>query len=163
MTTQINKSLNSLVKYNNGSFKSEKQAAFFLSMADNGEIMGETVRVYNNWSRFVYVVDAQGVIEVKKMTEKKGLVTVWVKDTTNKWQEKNNERAERKALAEWNNKARTIVNKWKIDPVNNYAFVSKFLEVNQQVIISRHNRIERLEALITEKTDKLDQLLSKGL
>lgn len=71
-------SLASLVKSNNGFFKSEKQAAFLLSMVNDGEKCFTTAgNVRGNTFTVTYVMDDKGVVSVVKYTNVKGSVTEW--------------------------------------------------------------------------------------
>lgn len=65
----------SLVKNNNGLFKSEAQAKFLLSQLD-GKIFTTTATVYNNTVLLHYLCDETGVIKVTKESMKNGNVTV---------------------------------------------------------------------------------------
>lgn len=65
----------SLVKTNNGMFKSSKQAAFLLSQCQEASTFYASGAVYNNGYTLAYVCDEQGVIQVKKSTKNKDSVT----------------------------------------------------------------------------------------
>lgn len=72
----IGTSLTSLVKSNNGYFKSEKQSAFLLSQCDNGEFCAGG-SVWGSSYQIWYECDAKGVVNVKKQTHAKGLMLQW--------------------------------------------------------------------------------------
>ena len=77
----------SLVKNNDGAFKSEKQSAFLLSRMDNGVFtttqaitFGEyDSRTNKNTSQITWTVyaDAKGVTKVEKYTSKQGTTLYW--------------------------------------------------------------------------------------
>lgn len=62
----------SLVKNNNGFFKSEKQAAFLLSQCQDGMTFITSGDVYGNAFSLNYNCDSQGVVTVEKYLNKKG-------------------------------------------------------------------------------------------
>lgn len=66
----------SLVKNNNGLFKSEKQANFLLSMC-NENVYGTSGNVGRNSFYMDYFCDEKGVIQVTKRTDKKDTVSTW--------------------------------------------------------------------------------------
>jgi len=66
----------SLVKNNNGLFKSEKQADFLLSRC-NGNTYETSGRVGRSSFYMDYFCDEQGIIKVTKRTDKKGTVLTW--------------------------------------------------------------------------------------
>ena len=74
----LTKSFATLVKFNNGFFKSEKQANFLLSKCESNVFYGESSNVYNNITRNEYHCDQTGIIKVVKYSQtKKTLKTVW--------------------------------------------------------------------------------------
>ena len=66
----------SLVKYNNGFFKSEKQANFLLSKCLDNVFYGESTQTYKNITRNEYRCDAQGVVSISKYSQTKKTLTV---------------------------------------------------------------------------------------
>ena len=66
----------SLVKNNNGMFKSQKQADFLLSMS-NDSVYSTSGNVFRNSFYMDYFCDEQGAIKVTKRTDKKATVTTW--------------------------------------------------------------------------------------
>lgn len=64
----------SLVKYNNGYFKSEKQAAFLLSKCNNNEY-SVSACIYNNSFTIIYTCDSVGIKSVAKVTRKDTVIT----------------------------------------------------------------------------------------
>jgi chaperonin cofactor prefoldin len=93
MSDDIMKSLNSLVKYNNGLFKSEKQGKFLLSRCQ------EPYTYYGSgslgdgqtWSgsyQFIYKLDDNGVINVHKSTPKSGVKLTWERISDNDFKSK---------------------------------------------------------------------------
>lgn len=64
-------SLASLVKFNGGMFKSEKQSAFILSQLFEGNCW-QFHKTYNNTSKTVYSCDNEGVTRVTKINTVKG-------------------------------------------------------------------------------------------
>jgi predicted lipid-binding transport protein (Tim44 family) len=76
--SDIAKSFASLVKSNNGLFKSEKQAAFLLSQCQEGHVFSTGGFIYNNPFRMFYHCSAKGVVKVEKYTATTGkTVTLW--------------------------------------------------------------------------------------
>lgn len=76
--SDIAKSFASLVKSNNGLFKSEKQAAFLLSQCQEGKTFSTGGFVYNNPFRMFYHCNDLGVVKVEKYTANTGrTVTLW--------------------------------------------------------------------------------------
>lgn len=74
--SQIAQSFASLVKSNNGLFKSEAQAKLLLSQCDgNTFIVMDTIRG-KSYTLF-YMCDQRGVVRVQKQTVAKGLTTTW--------------------------------------------------------------------------------------
>ena len=72
----VEKSFASLVKSNNGKFKSDAQAKFLLSQCRDGQFITGG-RVHGNSYTLFYVCDNTGVVRVEKQTNAKGLVTQW--------------------------------------------------------------------------------------
>lgn len=66
----------SLVKSNNGMFKSDKQAEFLLSHCENGEFI-TCGNMYGHSFNLTYVCDAQGVTRVIHYTSNTGDKTTW--------------------------------------------------------------------------------------
>jgi len=66
----------SLVKNNNGMFKSEKQADFLLSMC-NDNIYGTSGTFGRSSFYMDYFCDIKGILKVEKRTDKKGTVLTW--------------------------------------------------------------------------------------
>ena len=77
-------SLNSLMKTNDGLFKSDKQAKFILSQAvDNQVVTGGDM--YGNTFTMFYNLDDKGVVSVEKYLPKKGTSTItWERPTEGK-------------------------------------------------------------------------------
>lgn len=69
--SNITISLNSLVKSNNGLFKSEKQAAFVLSQLVDGQHFA-MYQTYNNQTATIFDCDSVGVLSVTKQNTVKG-------------------------------------------------------------------------------------------
>jgi len=66
----------SLVKTNNGFFKSDKQASFLLSQCRDGEY-STSGHLHGNSYQLFYTCDDAGVTKVEKSTHAKGLVLQW--------------------------------------------------------------------------------------
>lgn len=62
----------SLVKSNNGFFKSEAQASFLLSQCQEENVFFSSGEVYNNGFMIEYICDDKGVIKVVKTLSKSG-------------------------------------------------------------------------------------------
>jgi len=73
----IARSFASLVKHNNGFFKSEKQARFLLSRCDEDNTYTTGGSVYGNSYNIFYKCDEKGVIEVVKSTTSGPDKTTW--------------------------------------------------------------------------------------
>ena len=87
MNNEIAASFASLVKSNNGFFKSEKQAAFLLSKCQDGNTFVCGGHVYRNPFTLYYVCDASGVVRVEKYTSKTGKnVTTWTRQSDEAFQ-----------------------------------------------------------------------------
>lgn len=74
-TSNLTKSFATLVKYNNGFFKSEKQARFLLAHCINGIFYGESHNTYNNITRNEYHCDQTGIISIYKYSQTKETLT----------------------------------------------------------------------------------------
>lgn len=76
---QVSKSLASLVKSNNGEFKSQSQADFLLSQRNSGDSILVSGEVRGNSFTLSYVLDSTGVVEVIKNTKVKGDVVTFTR------------------------------------------------------------------------------------
>lgn len=72
----LSTSFASLVKSNNGMFKSAAQASFLLNQCQDGEFSTSGTAYGKGYTLF-YTCDAKGVTKVQKQTVAKGLVTTW--------------------------------------------------------------------------------------
>lgn len=72
----ISKSLASLVKYNEGFFKSEKQSSFIRSILDEGKYFTTSFTFHRNTMLMHYVCDEKGVTKVTKESFKTGKTEV---------------------------------------------------------------------------------------
>lgn len=87
MNNEIAVSFASLVKSNNGFFKSEKQAAFLLSKCQDTNTFVCGGNVYNNSFTMFCICDSLGVVKVEKYTPKSGkTVTTWERQTEEQYQ-----------------------------------------------------------------------------
>jgi len=87
MNNEIAVSFASLVKSNNGFFKSEKQSAFLLSKCQDTNTFVCGGSVYNNSFTMFYICDSLGVVKVEKYTPKSGkTVTTWGRQTEEQYQ-----------------------------------------------------------------------------
>ena len=112
----VTKSLFSLVKENNGYFKSDKQAAFLLSQCQEAQVFTAVRSLYNNSYQFHFICDQDGVMLVEKHTSK-GVEIWWERDPDHagfmaKAAERGEENRRRKAVAERFGRIRSIVNGW---------------------------------------------------
>jgi hypothetical protein len=116
----------SLVKSNNGMFKSEAQAKFLLSQCQEENTFVCGGNVYNNSFTIFYICDSLGVVKVEKYLPKSGkTTTTWERLTADQFQ------ASQEAKA--TSKARDIalqeasVAKWQVrqDAFNNALAVAK--------------------------------------
>lgn len=79
----------SLVKSNNGMFKSEAQAKFLLSQCQDVNVFTVGGNVYNNSFSLSYTCDNQGVVKVEKYLPKSGkTTTTWERLTVDQFQAK---------------------------------------------------------------------------
>lgn len=79
----------SLVKSNNGMFKSEAQAKFLLSQCQEENTFVCGGNVYNSSFTMFYICDIQGVVKVEKYTPKSGkTTTTWERLTVDQFQVK---------------------------------------------------------------------------
>lgn len=79
----------SLVKSNNGMFKSEAQAKFLLSQCQEENTFITSGTVYRNSFTLSYVCDAQGVVSVEKYLPTTGkTVTTWERLTVEQFEAK---------------------------------------------------------------------------
>ena len=80
MMNELAISFASLVKYNEGRFKSAKQAKYLLSMCEDGKVFTTSGIVYRSTYVLFYFCDEQGVVKVEKYlpTTQKTEVT-WVR------------------------------------------------------------------------------------
>ena len=69
-------SLSNLLRTNKGFFKSEQQAAFFLSRVCDKEFVNHFT-MYKNIARDHYFLDEKGIYKIERYTTKKGCVTNW--------------------------------------------------------------------------------------
>lgn len=65
-----------LVKNNNGLFKSEKQASFLISMCRDGVFGTSSAFGYSSFNMYYYC-DDNGIYKVEKSTPKKGIMLTW--------------------------------------------------------------------------------------
>lgn len=150
--SDLDKSIAQLVKYNNGKFKSEKQARLFHSKAVDGVYYSNGGSVYGNSYRNEYHLGLNGVTKVVKRT-RKGEKTIWTPDKTDNWKKANEIRNQRKELAAWINKARNVHNKYE-------AAITK-LAMNKNtmnLVIPRAKRLKELEAQIDKAQEKYDSM-----
>lgn len=152
--SDLDKSIASLVKYNNGQFKSEKQANLFHSKAVDGVYYSSGGSMYGNTFRNAYVLGPNGVKKVVKMLGKGKQKTVWTPDKTDGWKKSNDLRAERKELAAWINKATAVLNKY--DKVVDFAMSKD----KQHLVMGRAGRIKELQSQIEQAHQKLQDLQS---
>ena len=88
----------SLVKSNNGLFKSEKQAAFLLSVCQDAGTFYTGGQVYGNSYSLQYNCDDFGVVSVEKYLSKTGkIVLVWSRLTHTEFAAKQADKAAAKA------------------------------------------------------------------
>jgi len=118
----------SLVKSNNGMFKSEAQAKFLLSQCQEENTFVCSGNVYNNSFTMFYICDIQGVVKVEKYLPKSG-------KTTTTWERLTNDQFQANQEAKAASKARDIalqeasVAKWQArqDAFNNALTIAQNL------------------------------------
>lgn len=95
MSNDIMRSFNSLVKYNNGLFKSEKQAKYLLSKCQEPYKYYGTGHIgAQNWSgsyQLHFSLDDKGVTRVEKCTSKGGCKITWERMSNDKFTSKKKE------------------------------------------------------------------------
>src|SRR5690554_5735982 len=106
----------SLIKTNNGYFKSEKQASFLLDHCGDGKMFFVTYSVFNNRYNFFFECDDEGVVRVEKHTGKK-IETYWERDPDHdafmkRVEAQTEEKRRRASIAQRFDRIRTIVNNW---------------------------------------------------
>lgn len=74
--SEIAKSFATLVKSNNGAFKSEKQASFLLSQCEGNSYIA-CASLYGNSYDNTYICDNVGVVRVEHYTKATGVKIVW--------------------------------------------------------------------------------------
>lgn len=151
--SDLDKSIASLVKYNNGQFKSDKQAKLFHSKAVDGVYYSSGGSMYGNTFRHAYHLGPNGVEKVVKMLSKGKEKTVWTPDKTDGWKKSNEIRQQRKELAAWINKARQIYLKYE-------KTITK-LAMNKETMhlaVPRAKRLQAFEDLIDKAQAKFDSM-----
>lgn len=153
--SNLDQSIAGLVKFNNGSFKSDKQAQLFLNKAIDGVYYTQGGSVHGNGFRHAYHINQDGVYKVEKIT-RKGDTTTWTKDTTDAWKAANDVRNERKQLAAWLNKAQAIHNEYEqtIVPM-------AMKDGNQNRVIARAERLKELQSQIDAVRKRFDNMPTK--
>lgn len=73
---EVSSSFASLVKSNNGFFKSDKQAEFLLNQCSENVYCSQAITKFRSWYSMIYFCDAKGVTKVEKNTST-GLTVVW--------------------------------------------------------------------------------------
>lgn len=112
----IAKSFFSLIKTNNGYFKSEKQASFLLDQCGDGKMFVATYSVFNNSYNFFFECDDEGVVRVEKHTSKK-VEIYWERDPDHdafmkRVEAQAEEKRRRASIAQRFDRIRAIVNNW---------------------------------------------------
>lgn len=154
--SDLDKSIASLVKYNNGQFKSDKQAKLFHSKAVDGVYYSTGGSMYGNSFRHAYILGPKGVKKVVKMLSKGKEKTVWTPDQTDGWKKSNENRQQRKELAAWINKARSIYNKYE-------KTITK-LAMNKETMhlaVPRAKRLKAFEEMIDKAHEKFESIPHK--
>jgi hypothetical protein len=151
----MDKSIATLVKFNNGAFKSEAQAQLFLRKAQDGVYYSAGGSVHGNSFRNAYHINQEGVYKVEKLTRNK-TTTVWTKDTTDAWKAVNTNRDARKELAAWINKARSLYNTYEQGIV---PLVMK--GTKSQFVVARATRLQNLKTMIDAAQERYDNMLRK--
>jgi len=151
--SNLDKSIASLVKFNNGQFKSPKQAKLFLSKAVDGVYYSSGGNMYGNSFRHAYHLGNNGVIKVVKMLGKGKEKTVWTPDTTDGWKKSNEIRQQRKELAAWINKAGAIHNKYE-QTITKMAMNKETMHL----VVPRAKRLKAFGELIAQAQEKFDNL-----
>jgi hypothetical protein len=154
--SNLDKSIASLVKFNNGQFKSEKQAKLFLSKAVDGVYYSSGGSMYGNTFRHAYQLGPRGVEKVVKMLGKGKKKTVWTPDQTGAWKQSNENRQKRKELAAWINKAQAIYNKYE-KTITKMAMNKETMHL----VVPRAKRLKAFEDMIEQAREKFESLPHK--
>jgi len=154
--SDLDKSIASLVKYNNGQFKSEKQATLFHSKAVDGVYYSSGGSMYGNSFRHAYHLGPNGVEKVVKMLGKGKEKTVWTPDQTGAWKKTNDNRQQRKELAAWVNKAQSIYNKYE-KTITKMAMNKETMHL----VVPRAKRLKAFEEMIDKAQEKLESIPHK--
>lgn len=147
----------SLVKNNNGFFKSEKQAAFLLSQCQEENLFVTGGNIYRNSFTMYYFCDAQGIMEVKKYTEKKGHTSVWKRQSDVAF------KASQEKMAAFRASNEKLAKDIEAAYVAREAAIGKAVEIAQNYIKAQaiqdgtpEGRAERMAARITTVSDLVD-------
>lgn len=85
------KDIFSLINFNNGNFKSEKQSKFFNDVACGNEITVSGGEIYKSRWNWIAVIDSVGIVELYKNTNKKRTLH-WSRETNQAYQAERNKR-----------------------------------------------------------------------
>lgn len=154
--SDLDRSIASLVKYNNGQFKSEKQAKLFHSKAVDGVYYSSGGSMYGNTFRHAYHLGPNGVEKVVKMLSKGKEKTVWTPDQTDGWKKSNENRQQRKELAAWINKAGAIHSKYE-KTITKMAMNKETMHL----VVPRAKRLQALEDMIDKAREKFESIPHK--
>jgi hypothetical protein len=153
MTLSI--SFASLVKYNNGEFKSTKQSDFLLSKCIDNAYHAESNNTYNNITRLVYICDVVGVKEVLKISQTKNTnISVWVRSEENKQKSAFNVEFKNtgKVIAKLHNTNQKLANKYETSRLVLLCGI-KTLNMDDTSAITRFKRMVNKGTALQVKAD----------
>ena len=165
----ISKSLFSLVKNNNGFFKSDKQAAFLLSQCqEEYSYVGGNGSIYGNSFFFEFYMDQNGITSVVKHTNNDSK-TQWMRMDDDEFASIMNLKKELRTIATWVNKAGNIVNNFETHSIQKLLKMIPVGKPEQDclVCVELHKKweakIKDLKQQIQTKTDYYDANITKTL
>lgn len=85
------KDIFSLINFNNGNFKSEKQSKFFNDVACGNEITVSGGEIYKSRWNWIAIIDSVGIVELYKNTNKSRTLH-WSRETNQAYQAERNKR-----------------------------------------------------------------------
>lgn len=161
----VTKSLFSLLKTNNGHFKSDKQKEFLLSHCQSDRVFTSVRSIYNNSFQFHFICDDDGVVRVEKHTSKK-IETYWERDPDHdafmkRLEAQAEEKRRRVSIAQRFERIRIIVNNKNADSTDRLLRMMKgkegdALAKSTMAYLSIENKIKKLDGLSNELLEEMN-------
>jgi hypothetical protein len=161
----IARSFFSLLKTNNGYFKSEKQASFLLDHCGDGKVFVVNGSMFNNSYNFFFECDDEGVVRVEKHTSKK-IETYWERDPDHdafmkRVEAQAEEKRRRVSIAQRFERIRIIVNNKNADSTDRLLRMMKGKEGDDlakstMAYLSIENKIKKLDGLSDELLEEMN-------